>query len=76
MVALLLEDWALPQINLRLCKRCGTCVEACPAGAVEMGADGPWIARPEACTYCAACESLCPQHAVGCAYEIVWGTDT
>jgi len=74
-VALLLEDWALPQINLRLCKRCGTCVEECPTSAVEMGADGPIIARPKDCTYCALCESNCPQHAVSCAYEIVWGAN-
>ena len=70
-----MENWALPEIDLRLCKRCGKCVERCPTGAVEMGEEGPFIARPADCTYCALCESICPQGAVSCRYEIVWGTD-
>jgi len=70
-----MENWALPEIDLRLCKRCGTCVERCPAGTVEMGTDGPFIARPADCTYCALCESICPQGAISCRYEIVWGMD-
>jgi len=41
-----MDDWALPEINLSLCDRCGTCVEQCPTGAVEMGSEGPFIARP------------------------------
>ena len=67
------KNWALPEINVALCDRCGTCVEHCPAGAVEMGTEGPVIVRPADCTYCASCESLCPQGAITCTYEIVWG---
>jgi len=69
-----MEDWALPKINLLLCERCGSCVERCPTGAVEMGPKGAFIARPDDCTYCAECETVCIEGAIACAFEIVWGT--
>jgi NAD-dependent dihydropyrimidine dehydrogenase PreA subunit len=68
-------DWALPQIDLNRCDRCGICVEQCPANAVELGAVGPFIARPEDCTYCTECEAFCPRGAITCPYEIVWGPE-
>lgn len=70
-----MRDWILPEINRLLCSRCGTCIEECPANAAEMGPDGPFIARPADCTYCARCEARCAQGAITCAYEIVWGID-
>jgi NAD-dependent dihydropyrimidine dehydrogenase PreA subunit len=70
-----MEEWALPEINLLLCTRCGICVERCPTDAAEMGAEGPFIARPDDCTYCALCDAICPQGAITCAYEIVWGAE-
>jgi MinD superfamily P-loop ATPase len=66
------DDWALPEINLELCNRCGACVAVCPGNAVEMGESGPYFARPFDCTYCAVCEPLCPQDAIACTYEIAW----
>jgi 4Fe-4S ferredoxin len=71
-----MEDWVLPEINVLLCNRCGVCVERCPTDAVEMGPDGPFIARPADCTYCALCDALCPQGAITCAYEIVWESES
>jgi ferredoxin len=68
-----MKDWVLPEINLLLCNRCSLCVERCPTGAVEMGPEGPVIARPAGCTYCALCDAICPQGAITCSYEIVWG---
>jgi ferredoxin len=68
----LTNEWALPSINLDACQKCGTCVEKCPTMAVEMGLDGPSIARPQDCTYCADCEAICPQGAITCPFEIVW----
>lgn len=37
-----------------------------------MGSEGPFIARPKDCTYCADCEAICPQDAISCVFEIVW----
>ena len=71
-----MENWALPEINLELCTQCGTCVEQCPTGAVEMRSGGVLIARPADCTYCARCDAMCPQGAITCTYEIVWGIET
>lgn len=64
--------WALPQIDLARCTRCGQCMIACPTQAVAMLRDGPGIVHPEACTYCTDCEALCPVGAITCAFEIVW----
>jgi NAD-dependent dihydropyrimidine dehydrogenase PreA subunit len=38
-----------------------------------MGPEGPFIARPEDCAYCATCETYCPNGAITLGYEIVWG---
>jgi len=67
-----MAKWALPEIDLSLCDRCGRCVERCPTGAVEMTPSGPVIVRPDDCTYCTECEAVCPQGAIKCGYEIVW----
>ena len=71
-VILSMEEWALPEINLALCNRCGMCVEGCPTNAVEMKAEGPSIVRPDDCAYCALCESICSEGAITCTFEIVW----
>ncbi len=68
-----MTGWALPEINTALCNRCGICVQHCSTHAVEMGPEGPYIARPQDCDYCATCDAICPQGAITCAYEIVWG---
>ena len=70
---MVVNGWALPEINLELCNRCGVCVEYCPTEAVEMGPAGPTVVRPADCTYCALCDAICPQGAITCAYEIIWG---
>ncbi len=39
-----------------ICSRCGSCVEACPFGAVNDDAS----TRPLDCAYCQTCASVCP----------------
>ncbi|MCP4539507.1 MAG: 4Fe-4S ferredoxin [Chloroflexi bacterium] len=67
------ENLALPEVNYLLCNQCGICVEKCPTYAAEMGTQGPIIARPADCTYCALCDTICPLGAITCTFEIVWG---
>ncbi len=69
----MMQNLALPEVNYQLCNQCGACVEQCPTQAAEMGPQGPVIVRPVDCTYCALCDTVCPQGAITCPYEIVWG---
>jgi formate hydrogenlyase subunit 6/NADH:ubiquinone oxidoreductase subunit I len=68
-----MSEWALPQIDFERCTLCGSCVSACSAGALELGAQGPHFAAPQNCTYCAECEALCPTGAITCTFTITWG---
>jgi len=78
----------LPQVDESLCNLCGLCVEACPCGAVTMGAKGPVFSVPEKCKSSLSCdedagcscfymcEEVCPTGAISCAFEIVSGGDS
>lgn len=68
-----MNERVLPEIHLVLCDRCGACILLCPTHALEMGPEGPFIARPQDCAYCATCETYCPSGAITLGYEIVWG---
>jgi pyruvate formate lyase activating enzyme len=46
-----------------LCKRCYRCVEACPVGAITVGANGIVIDR-DVCTVCGDCVEACPHDAM------------
>jgi len=70
------EHWALPEIDLAACTRCGQCVTQCPTQVVEMQVVGPVIIRPAGCTYCTVCEAVCPVGAIACAFEIAWDIHT
>jgi pyruvate formate lyase activating enzyme len=49
-----------PEVTYRYtsCKRCGTCVKVCPAGAITLDDDGVHIDR-KACTRCEECIKNC-----------------
>jgi ferredoxin len=66
------DNWALPEIHLERCNRCGACIQECPEGALEMTASGPVFVRSKSCSYCADCETICPEGAISCPFEITW----
>lgn len=46
------------------CLGLGTCVKACPFGAMSMSAEGLPVIDPEKCTGCGKCETVCPKHVI------------
>ncbi len=46
------------------CLGLGTCVAACPFGALSMGEDGLPVVDEEKCTACGTCEKVCPKHII------------
>jgi len=46
------------------CLGLGTCVKACPFGAMTMSADGLPIIDPDKCTGCGKCETVCPKKVI------------
>ncbi|MBU0492315.1 MAG: 4Fe-4S binding protein [Chloroflexi bacterium] len=66
-----MADIVLPIIDGERCTGCGTCVDLCPAHAVELREGHAAITRPEDCDYCGDCEDICPEGAVALPYEII-----
>lgn len=46
------------------CLGLGTCVRACPFGALSMGPDTLPVVDPTLCTGCGACERICPRQII------------
>ena len=44
----------------------------CPEEVLAIEADALVFAHPEQCTLCAECETVCPESAVACYYQISW----
>jgi len=50
-------------IDQELCTLCGTRVEVCPRGIIELGEESARIKDPKRCIVCAHCKSVCPEDA-------------
>lgn len=59
---MLVSSGYVAQIDDKCCVQCGTCVEACPFGALTLS-DGLSI-DTERCMGCGVCTRLCPQQAL------------
>jgi len=46
------------------CIGLGTCVRACPFGALSMGPDNLPVVNHDKCTGCGTCERICPKHII------------
>jgi len=46
------------------CLGLGTCVRACPFGALSMGPDNLPVVDTKKCTGCGTCERICPKHII------------
>ncbi|MBW1929678.1 MAG: RnfABCDGE type electron transport complex subunit B [Deltaproteobacteria bacterium] len=46
------------------CLGLGTCVRACPFGALSMGPDNLPVVDTDLCTGCGTCERVCPRHII------------
>lgn len=52
----------LIRVDIEKCTGCGTCINACPFGAIELRDYKAFIT--EACTLCGACIDSCPEEAI------------
>lgn len=51
-------------IQARACRRCLSCLETCPVGAIQLGPDGKPEVHPHLCQGCGTCAAQCPAVAI------------
>jgi len=54
----------MPWIKQDMCTSCSLCVNECPAGAIELNADGFAEIDEAECIRCGRCHDVCPEDAV------------
>ena len=62
---------AHPVLQKKLCTRCGTCADICPAGVITITPPDFPEFNLDACLGCAQCIALCPEVAL----KIFWNAD-
>ncbi|ADC65695.1 4Fe-4S ferredoxin iron-sulfur binding domain protein [Ferroglobus placidus DSM 10642] len=50
------------KVNPDLCTACGTCVDECPVGAIEL--NDVAVVNEDVCTECGTCVDVCPNDAI------------
>ena len=65
----------LPIIDRDKCQGCGLCVSVCACGVLMLIDSKVTIVRVEGCSrctrWCTLCETVCPNGAISCPFEIV-----
>ncbi len=54
----------MPWVDQKKCTSCGTCVEACPVGAIVLDDQNLACIDQAACIRCGKCHDVCPVGAV------------
>ena len=58
----------VPNINTKLCKSCGACVQACKTGSIKIHAvdtgEAYSVINPDTCVRCGYCFRVCPTDAI------------
>ncbi len=58
----------IPNINVKLCRQCGACVQACKTGAIHLESTGREEAHSvideDKCVRCGYCARVCPTEAI------------
>ena len=52
------------QVNQELCTGCGTCVDKCPTGSLELNDEEKSQKVGERCIGCGICAAFCPENAI------------
>ncbi len=58
-----LHGVVIPEVNVKKCSFCGSCVEVCEEEAITLKDYGPVIDE-EKCVGCGACIRICPEQAI------------
>jgi NAD-dependent dihydropyrimidine dehydrogenase PreA subunit len=53
-----------PDICEQACTACGTCVEVCPEGVLDIACGVARTVQEDACTGCGVCVDQCPTAAI------------
>ncbi len=58
-----------PVIDEKECSGCGTCVDTCSEGVLDLVGEVARVVEEDACTGCESCLEECPMAAIGSVEE-------